>query len=60
MMIQIFSMIRKTRGITLDELSEKSGLGYGKVSSIAGMLENDGMITIDLLQRCCINTKKFQ
>lgn len=60
MMTDLFSMIRKTRGITLDELADRSGLGYGKVSSIAGMLENEGMITIDLLQRCCINTKKFQ
>ena len=60
MMTDIFSMIRKTRGITLDELADRSGLGYGKVSSVVGMLESDGMITADLLQRCFINTKKFQ
>ena len=56
----IFSMIRKTRGITLDELAGRSRSGYGKILSIVGMLESDGMITVDLLQRCCINTKKFQ
>lgn len=60
MMANIFSMIRKTRGITLDELADRSGLGYGKVSSVVGMMESDGLITADLLQRCCINTKKFQ
>lgn len=56
----IFSIIRKTRGITLDELASKSGLGYGKVLSIIGLLESDEIISMDLLQRCCINTKKFQ
>ena len=56
----VFSTIRKTRGITLDELASESGLGYGKVLSIIGLLESDEIISMDLLQRCCINTKKFQ
>lgn len=51
----IISLIRRTRGITVEELASETGLGYGKVSALTAMLEVDGFIQIDLLQRCNIS-----
>ena len=50
----ILSLIRRTRGITVEELACQTGLGYSKVSALTAMLEVDGFIQIDLLQRCNI------
>ena len=51
----ILVAIRKERGITVEELAEKTGLGYARTAELTGILELDSLITIDLLQRCCIN-----
>lgn len=46
--------IKASRGATLDELCRSSGLGFGEVSRLAGMLESEGFIALDLLQRCTV------
>ena len=51
----ILLAIRGERGITIDDMAAKLGLEYHKVSQLTGMLETDGVITVDLLQRCFIN-----
>ncbi len=50
----ILNLIKSERGITVDEISDTTGMAYSSVSRLTGMLENDGFITIDLLQRCSI------
>lgn len=51
----ILLAIRQERGITIDEIAAKLGVEYHKISQLTGMLETDGIITVDLLQRCFIN-----
>lgn len=48
--------IKKIRGISFDDLCRFTGMDYSDVSRCAGLLESEGIICIDLLQRCCINT----
>lgn len=55
LMSRLLLAIRNQRGISLEELAEKSGMEYHKVTQLTGMLETDGVITVDLLQRCFIN-----
>ena len=57
-MRNILLSIRKERGITVEEISTQTGIGYTRVSQLIGMLETDGIITRDLLQRCFINFLK--
>lgn len=59
-MAEVLSVIRKSRGVTVDDLSSACGLGYGKTADAVGMLETEGLISVDLLQRCCINSKKIR
>lgn len=54
LMARIMDAIRKDRGICLDDLSAAAGLDYATLSELVGMLEMDGFISIDLLQRCTI------
>ena len=53
----IHSIIRKDRGITIEEISGSLGAGYPKTAELTGLLEIDGFIITDLLQRCSINPK---
>ena len=53
----IVSLIRKNRGITLEDISESIGCGYAKTTELTGLLELDDIIITDLLQRCSINPK---
>lgn len=50
--------IRRHRGMTVEELADSLGTDYSNAAMLAGLLESDGFITIDLLQRCCINIIK--
>ena len=59
-MSMILLTIRGERGISAEEIAEKTGMEYLKVSQLLGMLENDGLITRDLLQRCFINFAKHR
>ena len=54
-MSRILLHIRKERGISVEELAERTGMEYRQVTVLTGMLETDGVITTDLLQRCFIN-----
>ncbi len=56
--VEILNMIRKERGLTVEDIAVKTGLPYQKASTIANILEADGFITIDLLQRCAVNVKR--
>ncbi len=56
-MDEALGIIRQNRGITIDELSAAAGLPYHIISNITGILETDGFINIDLLQRCSVNFK---
>lgn len=55
MMSAILMNIRRKRGITIEELAECTGLRYQEVLKYTGILETDGLICTDLLQRCTIN-----
>lgn len=55
-MTSILLKIREKRGIDFDGLCEDTGLSYKNVAELAALLENDGLISIDLLHRCSIRT----
>jgi len=50
----VLSVIRKEHGITVSELPEATGLDYRAILEIIGILETDGIICCDILQRCRI------
>ena len=54
-MANILLCIKSVRGITIEELSEKTRIGYSRTAELVKILETDGFICIDLLQRCTIN-----
>lgn len=51
-MTTLMSAIRNERGICLDELGALAGLEHSRLSLLAGMLEMEGFIHVDLLRRC--------
>ncbi len=51
-MREILRLIKEERDITTDDISAATGLPYATVSNLTSLLEADGFITIDLLQRC--------
>lgn len=51
----VLKAIKSHRGISMDELSSTLGIGYKEIAVITGILENDGIIKIDLMQRCVIS-----
>ena len=57
-LIVVFGMIRKNRGINLDDLSAKTGFSYNRIARLAGMLEMEDLISMDLMQRCTVNMRK--
>jgi DNA processing protein len=57
-MARLLTIIRKNRGITIEELAEVSALGYARTVELTSRLETDGFICTDLLQRCSINPVK--
>ena len=59
-LLAIASIIEKTRGITVEEIASKTGQAYPSVLNLTSMLEIDGHISIDLLQRCFMNMGKFR
>ena len=50
----ILLLVKRNRGIDLDELVRRSGLEYKRVSALVTALEEEGIIGIDLLRRCRI------
>ena len=51
---QVAALIKKNRGISIDEIGAGTGLGYLEARHYVGMLETEGIIYTDLLQRCSI------
>ena len=51
--------IRAHRGATPEDISAALDMDYGSVSAALCLLESDGFISTDLLQRCTIEDKKF-
>ena len=58
--VTLLTMIKAERGITVEELAEASGTGYSTTANMTAMLETDGFISIDLLQRCFLLVEKFR
>lgn len=56
-LIDAVRTIRIHRGITLDDLSALLASDYSRISRLAGMLEMEGVISVDLLQRCTLNVR---
>jgi len=48
--------IKRVRGICFDELCLSLDMEYADVTQYAGLLESEGFISTDLMQRCVINT----
>ena len=56
----LLNLIRKHRGITLDDLCAMTGSEYSRISLVTGMLEMEGLISVDLLHRCTANTRIYR
>lgn len=56
-MAAILLFIRKNRGIVIEDIAEALSLEYSLTAELTGLLETDGIISIDLLQRCTINLR---
>ena len=56
-MADILMRIRKDRGTDIGELASSCGISYRKATELTSMLESDGLISIDLMQRCTIRIK---
>jgi len=56
-LLRILSAIRQTRGITPDALCAALDMDYRTVAEGTALLETEGFIATDLLQRCSINPK---
>lgn len=58
-MARLLHTVKASRGITIEELASSSNLSYQTVMSLCRLLEYDGILSIDLLQRCSINSKNL-
>ncbi len=54
-LIRIFKAIRSSREISVSSLSEELGTDYPAMSRAVCLLESEGFICTDVLQRCSIN-----
>lgn len=54
---EIISVLRNRRAVTVEELSRLLGVDYSRATRLTGLLEIDGFISKDLMQRCSINSK---
>ena len=54
MMVAILRTIAGNRGIVMDDLPAATGIDFRTVAELAGILEIDGFISIDMLRRCTI------
>lgn len=51
---EILLYIRNNRGATIEEIAGACSMTYSKAAAAVSRLELDGLITVDLLQRCSI------
>ncbi|MCQ2144009.1 MAG: DNA-protecting protein DprA [Bacteroidales bacterium] len=54
LVLRAVSEIRRARSISIEELSRVLDVGYRECSTACSMLESEGFISIDLLQRCTV------
>ena len=54
---EIVKIIRRHRGITLDDLTALTGAGYSRIQQLTGILEMEDVISVDLMQRCTLNIR---
>ena len=54
---EVVKIIRRHRGITLDDLTAMTGSNYSRINQLTGMLEMEDVISIDLLQRCTLKIR---
>lgn len=54
--LRLAMLVKKHRGISVDELCENLKWTYSRVSRLVTTLECDGFLTVDLLQHCCAVT----
>lgn len=52
-------LIKSQRGITIEELAVRSGFSYSETAGMVSLLESDGFVDTDLLQRCSIHVKIY-
>lgn len=57
--LTLYQNIRKNRGAGTEELARITGMPYSRTAELVSLLESDGFICTDLLQRCTINVKKL-
>ena len=50
--LKLAMTVKSRRGISVDELCERLGWPYGKISRLVTTLECDGFVSVDLLQHC--------
>lgn len=55
--VRLALAVKSSRGISYDELCESLCMDYPDICRLVSLLENEGILETDLLQRCCINTK---
>lgn len=53
-MEEVLHLISSQRGITVEEIAVSAGMSYPQASTFTSMLEVDGFIQRDLMQRCFI------
>ena len=57
LIISLLRLIKRNREISLQELSTATGAPFSRVASLSAMLQADGLIYQDILQRCSIRIK---
>lgn len=55
---RVAGIIETQRGIDIEEIGRQAGIGYSRAARDTALLEADGYICTDLMQRCMINAKK--
>lgn len=58
LLVSVADAIVRTKRITVEEIAHGLGIPYGKALSFTGILECEGFIETDLMQRCTIKCKK--
>lgn len=57
-LVKIALLIKKERGITPEGICSRLGYPYNLTIRFTGLLESEGFIDVDLLQRCCLDPGK--
>ena len=57
--LHVAEAVREERGITPDMICRKTGIPFTEVSRACWMMEGEGILEMDLLQRCTIKSKIF-